>query len=253
MIVIDVGNTNIVIGIYLKKKLNKVFRLNTQKNINKFKLEFEKFLESKKGIIFNSKDEICVLSSVVPSLNLIIKKYFIKKKFKFYIVDSKNIPINAKINYRLNQIGSDRIANYIAIYNKKIFDSIVIDFGTATTFDVIKDNEYDGGLIFPGITLSMNSLISNTELLKKSDISKVRKIVTRDTISSIKSGFYFGYIHAINGIIKQIIIENKFKPKIYITGGLGEIFKDKIQFRPIYNKYLTLEGIRLIGEMLQDE
>ncbi len=252
MIVIDVGNTNIVVGIYLGKKLTKVFRIKTEKNKKKFISQFRKFLKSNK-IILKSKEKICVLSSVVPSLNLLIKKIFSEKKFKFYLVNPKNIPINIKINYKLNQIGSDRIANYVAIYNKKILNSIIIDFGTATTFDVIKKNEYDGGLIFPGVTLSMNSLINNTELLKTSKISKVKKIVARDTTSSMKSGFYFGYLHAINGILKQIITENKFKPKIFITGGLGEIFKDKVDFKPIYNKYLTLDGIRVIGEYLHNE
>ena len=252
MIVIDVGNTNIVIGVYLKKKLSKVLRLNTEKNKKKFKFEFESFLQSNKRILFNSKNKTCVLSSVVPSLNIFIKKIFIKKNFQFYIVNPKKIPIDTKINYNLNQIGSDRVANYIAIHNKKISDCIIIDFGTATTFDVIKNNQYFGGLIFPGLKLSMNSLVSSTELLKKSKISKTKKIIARDTISSIKSGFYFGYLHAINGTLKQIILENKFKPKIYITGGFGEIFRDKIFFKPIYNKYLTLEGIRVIGENLQD-
>ncbi len=253
MIVIDVGNTSIVIGTYLKKKLHKVFRFKTEKNKKKFKSEFEIFLNSKEKEIFNSKNKVGVLSSVVPSLNSSIKKIFVDRGIAFYLVDPKNIPINTKINYKLNQIGSDRVANYIAIYNNKFSDSIIIDFGTATTFDVIKNNEYDGGLIFPGIALSMNSLISNTELLKKTKITKVKKIVAKDTTSSIKSGFYFGYLHAINGIIKEIIIENKFKPKIYVTGGLGEIFKDKLILKPIYKKYLTLEGIRMIGEYLQNE
>ena len=253
MIVIDVGNTNIVIGIYSKKKLIKVFRTNTTKNIKKFLSEFKSFLEAKEKFIFNKKNKICVLSSVVPSLNLSIKKIFTKKHLKFYIIDPQNISMNIKINYKLNQIGPDRIANYAAVYNKKIVNSIIIDFGTATTFDVIKNNEYDGGIIFPGITLSMNSLISHTELLRKSKISKVKKLVARDTVSSIKSGFYFGYLHAINGVLKQIITENKFKPKIYLTGGLGEIFKDKIDFKPIYKKYLTLEGIRVIGEHINHE
>ena len=252
MIVIDVGNTNIVIGIYFKKKLSKVLRFNTEKNKKKFKLVFEIFLQSNEKILFNSKNKICILSSVVPSLNIYIEKSFIKRNFQFYLVNPKKIPIIAKINYKLNQIGSDRVANFVAIYTKKISNCIIIDFGTATTFDVIKNNQYYGGLIFPGITLSMNSLISGTELLKKSKISKMKKIVARDTISSIKSGFYFGYLHAINGILKQIISENNFKPKIYITGGYGEIFRDKIYYKPIYNKYLTLEGIRVIGENIQD-
>ena len=89
----------------------------------------------------------------------------------------------------------------------------------------------------------MNSLVHNAELLKKSKITKVKKIIARDTASSIKSGFYFGYLHSINGILNQIIKENKFKPKIILTGGLGDIFKDNVNFNPIYNEYLTLEGI----------
>ena len=253
MIVIDVGNTSTVIGIYLKKKLNKVCRINTYKNKKKFKTEFEYFFKSNEKLIFKLKNNFCVLSSVVPSLNIVIKKFFLNNKFKFYTIDPKNFPLNIQINYKLNQIGSDRVANYFAVYNKKISDCIIIDFGTATTFDIIKNNEYFGGLIFPGILLSMNSLANNAELIKKSKISKVKKIVARDTISSIKSGFYFGYLHAINGILKQIIAENKFRPKIYITGGLGKIFKDKIEFKPIYNEYLTLEGIREVGIKIFNE
>ena len=93
----------------------------------------------------------------------------------------------------------------------------------------------------------MDTLLKNAELLKTSKISKSNRIVNNNTSASIQSGFYFGYLHAVNGILKQIIKENNFKPKVYITGGLGKIFKDKIIFKPIYNEYLTLEGIREIG------
>ncbi len=251
MIVIDIGNTNVVIGFYFNNKLKKVFRINTEKNKKKFKSQFKNFYILHKKM-FYLESKICILSSVVPSLNSIIKNFFTFKKFDFYLINPKKIPIRKNINYKLNEIGSDRVANFVAVQNKKITNSIIIDFGTATTFDVIKNNEYFGGLIFPGIILSMNSLIKNTELLKKSKISKVKKIVANDTIGSIKSGFYFGYLHAINGILKQIIQEQKFKPKILITGGLGKIFKDKIDFNPIYNENLTLEGIRVIGKNLSN-
>ncbi len=248
MIIIDAGNTNIVFGIYSKKKLIKIFRINTdKKNIINKKILIN-FLKSKKNIFNKLDNKYCVLCSVVPSLNLIIKNYFIKNKFKFNIVTAKDIPINAKIRYNLNQIGSDRVANYIYVLNKKIKNCIIIDFGTATTFDVIKNSEYYGGLIFPGINLSMNTLIKNTELLKVTKISKSKKIVNRNTSASIKSGFYFGYLHALNGILKQIKKENNFKPKILITGGLGKIFKDKILFNPLYEENLTLEGIREMGK-----
>ena len=248
MIVIDVGNTNIVFGIYNNQKLTKIFRLNTEKDITKKNKLLNNFLKSKKKFFDKSDTKLCILSSVVPSLNSTIKNYFLKNKFKFHIITAKNIPFNIKINYNLNQIGSDRLANFIYVFNKKIKNCIIIDFGTATTFDVIKNNEYFGGLIFPGINLSMSSLIKNAELLKASKISKSKKIVNRNTSASIQSGFYFGYLHAINGIIKQIIKENNFKPKIFITGGLSSIFRDKILFRPIYKENLTLEGIREIGK-----
>ena len=247
MIVIDAGNTNIVIGFYTKNKLNKIIRLNTEKKINIAQKEINKFFKSNKKLINNLKDRICILSSVVPSLNLIFKNIFQKNKFKFYVINPKKIPFKNSINYNLNQIGSDRIANYAYAYSKKIKNCIIVDFGTATTFDVIKNNQYLGGLIFPGINLSMDSLLKNAELIKTSKISKSDQIVNNNTSASIQSGFYFGYLHAVNGILKQIIKENNFTPKVYITGGLGKIFRDKIIYKPIYNEYLTLEGIREIG------
>ena len=248
MIVIDVGNTNIVIGFYTKNKLNKIIRLNTEKKINILQKEINKFFKSNKKLINNLKDRLCILSSVVPSLNFIFEKSFQKNKFKFYIINPKKIPFRGKINYNLNQIGSDRIANYAYVYSRKIKNCIIVDFGTATTFDVIKNNKYSGGLIFPGINLSMDTLLKNAELIKTSKISKSKRIVNNNTFASIQSGFYFGYLHAVNGILKQIIKENNFKPKVYITGGLGKIFKDKIIYKPIYKEYLTLEGIREIGK-----
>ena len=247
MIVIDAGNTNIVIGFYTKNKLIKIIRLKTEKKINITKKEINKFFKSNKKFINNLKDRYCILSSVVPSLNLILKNIFQKNKFKFYVINPKKISFRKSINYNLNQIGSDRIANYAYVYSKKIKNCIIVDFGTATTFDIIKNNQYSGGLIFPGINLSMDTLLKNAELLKTSKISKSNRIVNNNTSASIQSGFYFGYLHAINGILKQIIKDNSFKPKIYITGGLGKIFRDKIIYKPIYKEYLTLEGVKEIG------
>ena len=253
MIVIDVGNTNIVIGFYIKNKLIKISRLNTEKKINIAQKEINKFFKLNKKLINNLNNRFCILSSVVPSLNFIFKKIFQKNKFNFYIINPKKISFRDSINYDLNQIGSDRIANYAFTQNRKIKNCIIVDFGTATTFDVIKNNQYSGGLIFPGVNLSLNTLINNAELIKTSKISKSNKTVNNNTSTSIQSGFYFGYLHAVNGILKQIIKENKFKPKVYITGGLGKIFKDKINYKPIYIEYLTLEGIREIGNKHFDE
>ena len=148
MIVIDAGNTNIVIGFYTKNKLIKIVRLKTEKKINITKKEINKFFKSNKKLINNLKDRFCILSSVVPSLNLILKNTFQKNKFKFYVINPKKISFRNSINYNLNQIGSDRIANYAYVYSKKIKDCIILDFGTATTFDVIKNNQYIGCLLY---------------------------------------------------------------------------------------------------------
>ena len=145
MIVIDVGNTNIVFGFFFKNKLIKVKRLNTEKIKLKNNKEIKNFFKSNKKFLNNIENNFYVLSSVVPSINLIFKKYFLKNKFKFYIINPKKIPFKGIVNYNLNQIGSDRIANYAYVYHRKIKNCIIIDFGTATTFDVIKNNQYSGG------------------------------------------------------------------------------------------------------------
>ena len=102
MIVIDVGNTNIVIGFYTKNKLNKIIRLKTEKKINITQKEINKFFKSNKKLINNLKDRFCILSSVVPSLNLIFKNIFQKNKFKFYVINPKKISFRNSINYNLN-------------------------------------------------------------------------------------------------------------------------------------------------------
>jgi type III pantothenate kinase len=184
---------------------------------------------------------------VVPNLNKQIIKILKINKINEFFLKSINILPFLKIDYNLNEIGADRIANSIAIIDKKISNSIVIDFGTATTFEVIKDSVFSGGLIFPGINLSKNSLIHNTALLKNTDVVKTRKVVGKNTKESIRSGFYWGYVSAVNGIIEKITNEKKFKPKIILTGGLANIFKTDIRPKPLIKQNLTLEGLQVIG------
>ena len=106
-----------------------------------------------------------------------------------------------------------------------------------------------GGLIFPGIELYKDTLIKKTSLLKNAKIIKANKVVAKTTKESIQSGFYWGYISVINGIIKKIIDEKKFKQKIILTGGLAKIFKNDIKPKPIINSNLTLEGLQVIGSL----
>ncbi len=249
MILIDVGNTNTVLAIYKNNKIINKKRIES-KNLENLKLNINKYFKNNNKKI--NKSKICILASVVPKLDKFIKNITIKNNFKFFNLNTSNIPIKIKIKYDLNTIGADRVANTVAAINSKYKNCIIVDFGTATTFDVIKNNCYEGGLIFPGIKISLNSLVKNAALLKKTKIFKIKKIVSNNTKQSIQSGFYWGYSSLINGIIKKIIKEKKMKPKIIMTGGFAKIFKNQIILNPTINENLTLEGLAIIGKNIHE-
>ena len=251
MLVIDIGNTNTVLAIYKNKILIQKKRISSKPI--QFKKNIEKYLKkyNKKLSKLNAQKK-CIISSVVPSLNILVKNVALKNSFNFFFLNFNNIPFNLNIKYELNKIGADRIANYIAVIKSNYNNSIIVDFGTATTFDVIKNNTYEGGLIFPGVNIALNSLINNAALLKKTKIIKIKKIVSTNSHNSIQSGFYWGYLSVVNGIINKIIKEKKFKPKIILTGGLSYIFKSQIILNPIIDENLTLEGLRIIGEKIYE-
>jgi type III pantothenate kinase len=247
VILIDIGNTNIVFAVSSNKILKKIIRIESNQNINQLNISFKKIIKKLIKIKRLDSPNIAIISSVVPSLNKPIIKILKINKINELFLKSKNILPFLKIDYNLNEIGADRIANSIAIIKNNISNSIVIDFGTATTFEVIKESIFSGGLIFPGINLSKNALINKTSLLRNTDVVKTKNIVAKNTKDAIRSGFYWGYVFAINGIIKKITNEKKFKPKIILTGGLANIFKNDIRPKPIIKPNLTLEGLQIIG------
>lgn len=236
----DIGNTEIKIFlITLKKKVKKKIVLKTNQitiaNLNKsIKVLLNKKLKIKK-IIF---------SSVVPNKFLIISKFF-KIKLKIKCIDVKNLNLKNYINILVNrrQVGSDRLANAISVIDNKN-NYIVIDFGTATTFDVIKKNNYHGGIIAPGIELSLSNLSNKASLIPKiKKISKSKKILGKNTADAVKSGFYWGYTGLIDNLIKMIIKQTKKKFDLILTGGLSNIFKNSIKFKSKIVKDLTILGL----------
>ena len=246
MLVVDIGNTNIVIGIYYKKKLNKTVRLKTKDKqlINQLK----KILRPNKFKTLKLDKKNCIISSVSNYSEKKIINFFKKNKFIILNINLDNVPKRIEFNYVKNQLGADRIANSFAALNKFGENSLVIDFGTATTFDLIINSKYEGGLIAPGISISHNALIENASKLRKILITKTNKVIGNDTKQSMRSGFYWGYTSLINGIIKKIINEKKIKPIIILTGGLSSIFKDEIKYRTYNEPNLTLDGLYLIGQ-----
>jgi type III pantothenate kinase len=249
MILIDIGNTNIVFAVSSNKKIKNIIRVDSNQDINKLKKIFSTIIKNSSKIKKYGYSKMAIISSVVPNLNTLILKILKINNINGLIVRSKNILSFLKIEYNLNEIGADRISNSIAVINHKINNSIVIDFGTATTFEVLKEGIFLGGLIFPGVNLSKNTLIKKTSLLKNTKVIKTKKVVAKSTKESIQSGFYWGYLFAINGIIKKITNEKKFKPRIILTGGLANIFKNDIKPKPIIKPNLTLEGLQVLGSL----
>ena len=245
MITVDIGNTNIVIGIYSKKKLSLCIRIKTNerkllkiltknfvaKKLNNLKLDYKK----------------CVISSVTNIPTDIIINFFKNLNFQILNINTKNIPKKIKFKYISNQLGADRIANTFAAISKYKKNILVIDFGTATTFDIITNDVYEGGLIAPGINISLDTLVERASKLEKINIIKTKNIIGNNTKHSMQSGFYWGYVSLINGIISKIIKERKIQPNIILTGGLAKIFKDEIKYTTFYEPNLTLEGLYLIG------
>ncbi len=238
IIVGDIGNTETKFCLINNNKILKRFTLNT-KAIN-YKILKKKFLFFKLNKIILRKVLFC---SVVPKTFNIIKNFF-KKNYKIKSFELKELNlrklIKIKVNYK--QIGSDRLANAIGIKkSKKNF--IILDFGTATTFDVLIDNTYHGGVIAPGLKLSLNTLINKASLIPHIDLKKTNKILGMNTINAVRSGFFWGYLGLIDNIINLIKKETKKSFKIIITGGFSNLFKNSIKTKVILNKDITISGL----------
>ena len=162
----------------------------------------------------------------------------------------KDVKVPLKINYENPlEVGTDRILNAFASINILNPPLIAIDFGTAVTFDVVnKNSEYDGGLIFPGLESSVNCLFSKTAKLPKVKIEKPLNIVGKNTISSIQSGIYNGYISLVEGIISKIENEYKCKFNIILTGGHGKIISESLNLQHIFEQYLPIKGIYFLDK-----
>jgi len=165
----------------------------------------------------------------VPKKFLLIKNY-LSKKTKLKCFELKQLNIEKLINIKVNrkQIGSDRLANAISI-SKPNKNFIIVDFGTATNFDVVIKNNYIGGVLAPGVQLSLSNLINKASLIPPINLNKIKKVIGKNTSSAIKSGFYHGYTGLIDNIIKLIIKQTKKNFSIILTGGLAHLFANSIK------------------------
>ena len=240
----DIGNTNIKICL-IEFKTFKIKKLIHFKSNNIYS---QSFLKKTLKRIFknNTISKTSLFSSVVPRYQVILEK-FMKKFYKIKLreIKEKQIKKIVKINIKnKSQVGSDRIANAVGVYKKYKSNCIVLDFGTATTFDVVtKNGIYNGGIIAPGLNLSLNSLVSSADQIPAFMIKKQKKIVGKNTIEALRSGFYWGYTGLINNIISKIEKETKKKYKIIFTGGYADLFKTSIKRPFTIDKHITIKGI----------
>ena len=239
IIVGDIGNTETKICLVNSK--NKIIK---RVNINTKKINFS----SLKKIIssLNKKNKLiekCLICSVVPKSYNEIKNFF-NKAYKIKCYELKKLKLNKLIKIKVNykQIGSDRLANAISVINNKD-NFIILDFGTATTFDVLIKNTYHGGVIAPGVRLSLNTLIDKATQIPNINLKKTKKIIGLNTINAVRAGFFWGYQGLIDNIINLIKKETKMSFKIIITGGFSNVFKDSIKTKVKLNKDITISGL----------
>ena len=147
-------------------------------------------------------------------------------------------------------MGSDRITNAISLLNGKN-NFIILDFGTATTFDVIVKKIYFGGIIAPGVKLSLNSLSDRATLIPKIDLKKINKVIGNNTISAVRAGFFWGYAGLIDNIINLIKKETRKSFKIIITGGFSGLFKNSIKTKVSQNQDITIKGLIKISRLIK--
>ena len=243
----DIGNTETKIWLVSKKSkiIKKIYFSSKEITNNKLSKIFKK-----NNFQFKYIEKILFCSVVPQTFNLI--KNFLSKKTKknCYEVKSLNLKSLIKVKVDYKQIGSDRITNAISLMNVKN-NYIILDFGTATTFDVIVKKIYLGGIIAPGVKLSLNTLSDKATLIPKIDLKKINKVIGNNTISAVRSGFFWGYAGLIDNIINLIKKETGKNFKIIITGGFSDLFKNSIKTKVSQNQDITVKGLIKISRLIK--
>ncbi len=253
ILAVDIGNTNIVLGIFEGDKIKCSFRLHTdtQRTTDEYASTIMLLLKNRGVEITDIKGVI--ISSVVPQLIYSFTKLATKyMNIEQPMVIAPGVKTGMPIRYENpKEVGADRIVNSVAGREKFGAPVIVVDFGTATTFDVVNaKGEYTGGVICPGVKLSAGILHSKTAKLPEIEIEKVERVVGKNTIHSLQSGIYYGYLSMLDGLLERIMTEEFGRCDIAVvaTGGLGSVFARDSKYIGHYDPDLTLTGLRLIYE-----
>jgi type III pantothenate kinase len=254
LLVIDAGNTNTSLGVFNDTELVAHWRLTTARarTVDEYGVHARNLFELA-GLDFKTIDAIAI-SSVVPPLNFTLKRmaevYFhLTPLFVDHTTDT-----GLKILYKPPaDVGADRIVDAVAAIEKYGAPCIVVDFGTATTFNAISKNaEYLGGVITPGITISSDALFERTAKLPRVEIKRPLKVIGSSTIDAMQSGLYHGFSGLVDGILRKMIDELGGSARVIATGGLAPLIATGSELIELVDDTLTLEGLRLVYERTKD-
>jgi len=250
LLAVDIGNTNIQVGVFEGKELYKHWKIRSEreKTCDEYKITLLN-LFSLSGLEFRTVNSV-IISSVVPPLTPVFKDLSRELFGSNPLVVGPGLKTGMPILYENPQdVGADRIASSVAALEKYGGPAIVVDFGTATTFDAVSGRgEYLGGAIAPGIQIAAEALYLKTAKLPRIEIAKSKKAIGRTTVASMQSGLYFGYIGLVANIVKAIQEELEGECAVVATGGLSSLLFDEIDVFSHQAPLLVLEGLRIIHE-----
>lgn len=245
LLVVDVGNTNVTLGVYRGDALTRSWRLSTQRDrtADEYGILTRQLLgEAADGL------DGAIVSSVVPPLN----SAFASMIQRYFGIEPLFVEPGVKTGIAIHvdnpqEVGADRIVNCVAAFERYGGPSIIVDFGTATTFDVVTANaEYVGGVIAPGLAISAEALFARASRLPRVDIRRPPAVIGTNTVINMQSGLYFGYLGLVDGILERMKRELKGVKKIIATGGLATLLAEDSAYIEDVLDDLTLEGLKII-------
>ena len=255
LLAVDIGNTNIVFALYDGKTQKGMWRCMT--DAGRTSDEYLAFLSQHFQLGHVSVKDVTdvIISSVVPEVEFAIRRLCETFHCRPIFVGKDTGPLGIEIKIdRPSELGADRLVNTFAVYKEYKCAAIVLDFGTATTFDIVdKDGNFCGGVIAPGPNLSLEALHLAAAKLPSVAVKKPKAALATNTVDAMQSGIFWGYVGLVEKILEQLIAEMGYRPKIIATGGLSNLFKHDIPLIDVIDEELTLKGLLSIYQHIKNQ